>query len=149
MNDILEFVDVNSQPNGCSADSTGPTFYFLPNFSTTQTPKSGITNYEERARRSVVEFNRSQREAGKGECSNASSHNQLKKHRPKHAVCPHQEDYCDTCAEMKTKISSQQTIIHREEAKGAHDYYQKVTVYSVLMSGKKIGVCWEPLPYRN
>ena len=159
MNDFLEFVDVNSQPNGRSADSTGPTFYFLPNFSTIQTPKTGIANYEERARRSVVgKFNRSQHEAGKGECSNASSHNWLKKHRPKHAVCLHQEDYCDTCAEMKTKISSQQTTInrkkqssdtlpddlkhledelsgmkhsleiHREEAKGAHDYYQKVTV---------------------
>ena len=159
MNDFLEFVDVNSQPNGRSADSTGPTFYFLPNFSTIQIPKAGIANYEERARRSVVgEFNRSQREAGKGECSNASSHNWLKKHRPKHAICPHQEDYCDTCAEMKTKISSQQTTInrkkqssdtlpddlkhledelsgmkhsleiHRKEAKGAHDYYQEVTV---------------------
>ena len=32
MNDFLEFVDVNSQPNGRSADSTGPTFYFLPNY---------------------------------------------------------------------------------------------------------------------
>ena len=30
--EFLEFVDVNSQPNGRSADSTGPTFYFLPKF---------------------------------------------------------------------------------------------------------------------
>ena len=50
MNDFLEFVDVNSQPNGCSADSTGPTFYFLPNFSTIQFPKACSANYEERAR---------------------------------------------------------------------------------------------------
>ena len=53
MNDF-QFVDVNSQPNGRSADSTGPTFYFLPNFSTIQIPKAGIANYEERARQSVV-----------------------------------------------------------------------------------------------
>ena len=158
MNDFLEFVDANSQPNGRSAYSTGATFYFLPNSSTIQFPKAGTVNYEERARRSVVgEFNQSQREASKGECSNASSHNWLKKYRPERAVCPNQEDYCDTCAEMKTKISSQQTTInrkkqctdtlsddlknlesqlgdlkhslemHREEAKGAHEYYQKVT----------------------
>lgn len=30
--DFLTFVDLNSQPNGRSADSSGPTFYFLPNF---------------------------------------------------------------------------------------------------------------------
>ena len=60
-------------------------------------------------------FNRSQREASKGECSNASSQNWFKKYRPKHVVCPHQEDYCDTCAEMKTKISSQQTTINHKK----------------------------------
>ena len=62
INNFLEFVDVNSQPNGHSAGSTGPTFCFLPNFSTIQIPKAGIANYEERLRRSGVgQFNRSQR----------------------------------------------------------------------------------------
>ena len=51
MEDFLSFVDINSQPNG-SADSSGPTFYFLPKFSTIQTPKAGSPNYEERLSRS-------------------------------------------------------------------------------------------------
>ena len=38
---FLEFVDANSQPNGRSADSSGPTFYFSPKFTTIQMPKKG------------------------------------------------------------------------------------------------------------
>jgi len=68
---------VNSQPNGRSADSSGPTSYFLPKFSTIQIPKTTVTNHEERLSRSVVgEFNRVQRELGKQECSNGP-------------ICPH------------------------------------------------------------
>lgn len=114
MNDFLLFVDVNSQPNGRSADSSGPTSYFLPKFSTIQAPKPGIPNYEERLQRSVVgEFNRAQRESEKGECSNGSSSNWLKAHRPKVAICPHQQDYCDTCSRSKEEIRSKQTTINR------------------------------------
>ena len=90
MEEFLEFVDNNSQRNGRSADCTGPTFYFLIKFSTIQMPKAGVGNYETRMLRSLVgEFNRSQSEAGKYGCSNASSHKSLQKHRPKHAICPH------------------------------------------------------------
>ena len=39
---FLQFVDLNSQPNGRSADSSGPTYYFIP---TIQSPKVGIANY--------------------------------------------------------------------------------------------------------
>ena len=67
MQDFLQFVDINSQPNGRSADSTGPTHYFLPKFSTIHAPKPGVPNYQERLTCSVVgEFNRAQRESGKG-----------------------------------------------------------------------------------
>ena len=66
MQDFLQFVDINSQPNGRSADSTGPTHYF-PKFSTIHAPKPGVPNYQERLTCSVVgEFNRAQRESGKG-----------------------------------------------------------------------------------
>ena len=37
--DFLQFVDDNTQPNGRSADTSGPTHYFLPKFSTIQCPK--------------------------------------------------------------------------------------------------------------
>ena len=114
MQDFLQFVDINSQPNGRSADSSGPTYYFLPKFSTIQSPKLGIALYQERLKRSVVgEFNRVQIEAGKGVCSNGSSHNWLKTHKPKVAICPHQEDYCDTCLKSKEQIRAKQTTINR------------------------------------
>ena len=114
MDDFLAFVDANSQPNGRSAESSGPTYYFLSKFSTLQTPPSNCPNFQERLQRSVVsEFNRVQRESGRGECSNGSCHNWLKKYRPKHGICPHQADYCDTCAQKKTEIRAKQTTLNR------------------------------------
>ena len=56
---FLQFVDCNSQPNGRSADSSGPTLYFISKFTTIQIPKKDVHNYSERLSRSVVgEFNR-------------------------------------------------------------------------------------------
>lgn len=158
MDDFLAFVDMNSQPNGRSADSSGPTFYFLSKFTTIQTPKPGCPNYEGRLTRSVVgEFNRARRDAGKTECSNGSSHNWLRKYRPKHAICPHKEDYCDVCASRKEAIHAKQTALnrlkqaaasepdelrkledelkairqslemHRQEAQAGHEYFLEVT----------------------
>lgn len=128
--DFLQFVDNNSQPNGRSADSSGPTFYFSPKFTTIQTPKPSVAQYEDRVARSVVgEFNRVQREQGKSECSNGSSHNWLKSFRPKTAICPHQEDYCDTCAKFKNLIHSKQTTINRvqQSAQASSEDIQKLS----------------------
>ena len=122
LDDFLAFADINSQPNGRSEDSSGPTCYFLPKFTTIQAPKQGISHYEERLRRSVVgEFNRSQTEAGRGTCSNGSTHNWLRKHRPKLSICPHQEDYCDTCCKRKEEIRAKQTAINRLLASATAD----------------------------
>ena len=156
--DFLAFVDMNSQPNGRSADSTGATYYFLSKFSTIQAPKPGVSHFEHSLRRSLVgEFNRTQAEAGKQTCSNGSSHNWLKAERPKHEICPHKQDYCDTCAKANETIRSKQTTLnrliqaaastpeelkeleselpsckdnlekHREEANKSHDYFVEVT----------------------
>lgn len=66
MEDFLQFVDINNQPDSRSDDSTGPTAYFLPKFTTIQAPKAGVNHYEERLRRSVVgELNCIQQECGK------------------------------------------------------------------------------------
>ena len=70
---FLNFVDLNSQPNGRSADSSSATHYFLPKCRTVQTPKIGVRNYEQRYSQSVVgEFNRSQTENGHSTISNFS-----------------------------------------------------------------------------
>ena len=48
-----------------SAESHGPTSYFISKFATIQTPKKNVCDYEERVRRSVVgEFCRIQAENG-------------------------------------------------------------------------------------
>ena len=90
-------------------------------------------------------------------CSNRSSHNWLKAHRPKVGICPHQEDYCDTCCHLKTEIQAKQTTTnhllqssnaapeevkriqddkaaiqqtlenHRQEAHKSHTYYTEVS----------------------
>lgn len=76
---FLDFVDVNCQSNVRSANSSGPTYYLLPKFTTLQTPTANCPQFQERLSRSVVgEFNRAQRETGRRECSNGSCHNWLK-----------------------------------------------------------------------
>ena len=52
---------------------------------------------------------------------NGSSHNWLKKYRPKVSVCPHQEDYCDTCSKKKEEIRAKQTTINCLLAAAATD----------------------------
>ena len=157
MQDFLSFVAINSQPNGRSADSF-LTYYFVPKFSTLQAPAPNSPQFQERLSRSVIgEFNQAQRECGRGQCSNGSCHNWLKKHRPKHSVCPHKEDYCDTCAQTNAEVRAKQTTlnrlqqaaaslpedlkqleddikafrqsleIHRKEAEESHHYYTEVT----------------------
>ena len=71
-----DFLYVNSQPNGRSADSSGPTYYLLSKFTTLQAPAPTSPQFQEHLSRSVVgEINRAQRECGRGECSNGSCHN--------------------------------------------------------------------------
>ena len=81
---FLNFVDVNSQPNGRREDSTSATHYFLPKFKTIQTPKKRVRHYQERVEASVVAvFNAAQIEAGRGTCSNGSASEWLRAERPK------------------------------------------------------------------
>ena len=127
-----------------------------------------VSHYQERVSRSVVgEFNRIQHENGLGECSNGSSHNWLKKYRPKVAICPHREDYCDTCSKHNVEVHAKQTTInrlrqasnsepdeikkledelatlkeahenHRQKAQKAHQYYTDTTA-SCALEWKKI-----------
>ena len=129
MQDFLTFVDANSQLNGHSANSSGSTHYFLSKFSTLQAPAPSYPPVQEQLSRSVVgEFNRAQLECGRGECSNSSCHNCLKKHRPKHSVCPHKEDYCDACAEENAEVRAKQTILNRlpEDLKKLDDWIKVI-----------------------
>lgn len=69
--------------------------YFIPKFSTIQTPKRTVPHYEERVSRSVVgEFNA--RWGGRKSLMGPPI-----TFRPKVGICSHQVDYCDTCSKSK------------------------------------------------
>lgn len=45
----------------------------------------------------------------------------VKAHRPKVAICPHQEDYCDTYARRKVDITGKQISINHLLQSGSAD----------------------------
>lgn len=138
MQDFIAFVDAVSQPNGRSETAYGPTSYFLAKFTTVQMPKKGVANYEEKLKRSVVgEFNQCQREAGKGECSNGSASNWLRKHRPKVSICPHKLDYCDACARLKEMIRANQTKLNRLQQAGSSTPEELRSLESLIHSSQQ------------
>lgn len=65
------------------------------------------------------EFNRAQRERGKDGCSNGSACNWLKIHRPKVAICPHKQDYCDTCSKTQVSLKAKQTTLNCSQQSGS------------------------------
>ena len=93
--EFLSFIDANNQPNGRSADSSGPTPDFVSGFTTIPTPKKNVANDDERLRWSV-NF-RVQSENGKGGCFNGSASNRLSQYRPKVEICPHKLDLRHMC----------------------------------------------------
>ena len=99
LDDFLTFVDSNSQPNSRTADSSGPTSYFLSSFTMLNRPKKDVSNYEERYKRSVVGvFTRAQEERERSGCSDKTATTWLRQYQPKVGICAHKLDYCDTCA---------------------------------------------------
>ena len=111
---FLQFVDLNSQPNGRQSSSSGALFYFLPKFTRIGAPKKSEKNYLDKVQHSLLcEFNRVQEEEGRQTCSERSAFRWLKEDRPKHAVCPPRTDYCDRCKELNEEINRQKTILQR------------------------------------
>lgn len=111
---FLQFVDVNSQPNGRQSGSYGALFYFLPKFTRIGEPKKSEKNYTDKVEHSLLcEFNRVQEEEGRGKCSERSAFRWLKEDRPRHAICPPRTDYCDRCKELKEEMNRQKTVLQR------------------------------------
>ena len=101
---FLEFVDLNSSPNGRKEGSHGSTFFFNPKFTMLQTPDKKNAQYAYKCHHSVLfEFNRSLEEDGLTTISVGTFHSWLKQHRSYIGICPPQSDYCDKCKEI-TKI---------------------------------------------
>ena len=65
MEDFLEFVDKNSQPNGRHSGSHSEQYFFLPKFSRINPPDPKEINDQLKAKSSLItEFNRAQEERG-------------------------------------------------------------------------------------
>ena len=113
---FFDFVDKNSQPTGRNDGSFGARYYFSPKFTRIGEPKQSEKNFELKMSHSLLcELNRTQREQGRDTCicSERSVFRWLKEDRPKHAISPHQTDYCDRCKEMNEEISRQKTTLQR------------------------------------
>ena len=87
---------------GIRVGATVLSITYYPNLHALTHLKMESQNYNEKEKSSLMsEFNRPQREQGKPEVKSGSIvRSRLKKHKPKHALCPHMTDYCDTCKEL-------------------------------------------------
>ena len=111
MADFLEFVDLNSQPNGRAHWQLQCSVLL---HSQVQSHCSTLTrreNFDQKAKASVVsEFNRAQVEQGRGTCGPTAAAEWLDKHRPKVVLHPSMTDYCDTCKSLKQELSRNQAV---------------------------------------
>ena len=58
LDDFLQFIELNSQPNGRSAYSHGATHFFLSKYTSIRMPSRGAKNYDKKMKSSLVgEFN--------------------------------------------------------------------------------------------
>lgn len=111
--DFLTFIDINSQPNGWSADSTLATHFFLPKFRTVQMPKKGVPNYEERVQQSIVGvFNQAQTEKQRETISDYSTSTWLKCERPKHSTYPQKSWLLQLLCQKEELLRNQTTLNH-------------------------------------
>jgi vacuolar-type H+-ATPase subunit I/STV1 len=94
-------------------------FFFHPKFTRIAPPREGEKNYDEKARSSLVhEFNRVQKEQGRGTCGSTAASEWLQQHRPKVALHQSMTDYCDSCKHLKEQLSRNQAIMNRSQQSG-------------------------------
>ena len=105
--------------NGRSADSHGALFYFHSSFTQIDPPSTSEKDYEKKMHTSVVgEFNRAQREMGGNKMGASTFRRHLKEHFPRVGLCPHKQDYCDTCKVLETDLSRCRFIIRKITGSG-------------------------------
>ena len=105
--------------NGRSADSHGALFYFHSSFTRIDPPSTSEKDYEKKMHTSVVgEFNRAQREMGGNKMGASTFRRHLKEHFPRVGLCPHKQDYCDTCKVLETDLSRCRFIIRKITGSG-------------------------------
>ena len=79
--------------------------------------------------------------AKRGTCSNGSALAWLNSERSKHAIYPHQANYCDTCAQIKESINGMQTSLKRKRHTGSvTEKEQKKIEYDIKMEEDRLAV---------
>jgi len=107
--EFFNFVDINSQPNGQCWLKWPNLVLFVQIYNSPNLHQPPL----------IGEFNWAQCEYGRGECSNGSCHNWLKKRWPKHGLYPHKVDCCDTCAKQNAEVRAKQKTLNRlQQANG-------------------------------
>ena len=108
-----------THPNGRSADSHGALFYFSSHFTRIDPPSKSETDYDTKMHKSVVaQFNRAQREMSGNTMGASTFRRLLKKHFPRVSICPHKEDYCDTCKALMVDSSRCMFVIKKMRESG-------------------------------
>ena len=141
---FIEFIDMNSAPNGRMEGSHGATYYFNPKFSMILIPNTNDPQYAFKCKHSVLhEFNRSLEDDGLGNISASTCHSWLKESRSYVSIMPLQSDYCDKCKEYKEEISRAQQIANRLKQSGhsfeqcIRDQEQIIVKYTGLLQDHK------------
>jgi len=119
--DFQAFIKANSAPTGRRPGTGHAEFYFAAHVTSLDrshaaTPTPGHTSLLE-------EFNKAQRAAGKdnGTISATTLTRWLARFFPRHALCPHKSDYCDTCAEYAVQLQSAIKTLQRYRAGGTNN----------------------------
>ena len=149
---FLDFVDVNSHPNGRPLGSYSPQFFFILKFTRIDLPKPGEKDHDSKANSSVVAtFNSAQLEAGRQPFSAFAAHQWLSTHRSKVALHPHKSEYCDTCKGLKEDISQQSATFKRLMQAGSTPEADLQAPISHVethtgskLEGAQGGSCWWP-----
>ena len=100
--------------NGRSAD-----FYFHSSFTRIDPPSTLEKDYEKKMHVSVVgEFNQAQREMGGDKMGASTLRRHLKEHFTRVGLCPHKQDYCNTCKVLEKDLSQCRFIIRKITGSG-------------------------------
>ena len=104
----------NTFPNGRSESSHGCLSYFSSNFQHIDPPRLSEKDYDKKMKLSVVaEFNRAQSAIGHHTMGASTFKRHLQKLFLRVGICPHKEDYYDTCRSNEIQLKHSSYILHK------------------------------------
>ena len=100
-------------------DSHGALFYFQSHYTRIDPPAKTEKDYNKKMQVSVVAaFNRAQEETGGKTMAASTFRKHLEKNFPRVSICPHKEDFCDTCKALDIDMKRTTFIIRKIKESG-------------------------------